>query len=106
MHQRGESLMKRTLLLAVTLLLTNSVLADATTDFRQLLDDHWEWMLAENPTFATRLGDRRYNTEWRDMSREAMAERQLAMRDFLRGRMGAGSQQPKGRDPKHRLRVP
>ena len=35
--------------------------AGSAADFAALLDEHWEWRLAEYPTFASRLGDRRYN---------------------------------------------
>ena len=33
-------------------------------DFQSLLEEAWEWQLAENPVFASRLGDRRKNDQW------------------------------------------
>ncbi|WP_321394706.1 DUF885 domain-containing protein [Emcibacter sp.] len=35
--------------------------ADETKDFHKILDDSWEQALKEYPTFASDLGDRRYN---------------------------------------------
>ena len=29
-----------------------------------LLDEAWQWQLAQNPMFASQLGDRRYNDRW------------------------------------------
>ncbi len=49
-----------------------------------MLDDAWEWQLAENPVFASSLGDRRFNGRWRDMSLEAIQRRQQERRDFLK----------------------
>ena len=59
-------------------------LAGPTEDFATLLDEHWEWMLASNPTMASGLGDRRYNDRWSDQSFDAIAERQNQTREFLR----------------------
>lgn len=53
-------------------------------DFVTLLDEAWEWRLAENPVFASRIGDRRYNQRWRDLSIKAFERRYEARRDFLR----------------------
>ncbi|WP_417316915.1 DUF885 domain-containing protein [Emcibacter sp.] len=35
--------------------------ADTTKDFHKILDDSWEFTLKEYPTFASDLGDKRYN---------------------------------------------
>lgn len=53
-------------------------------DFRALLDEHWEWRLASNPEFASRIGDRRFNNQWQDVSPEAWDVRDQQRRDFLR----------------------
>ena len=42
--------------------------ADATADLNQLFEDSWERTLRENPTFASSLGDLRYNRQWPDRS--------------------------------------
>ena len=60
------------------------VLADEAADFEALLDEAWEWRLAENPVFASRLGDRRKNDQWTDNSIGAIEQRNEQRRDFLR----------------------
>jgi len=57
--------------------------ADAARDFEMLLDEAWEWQLRENPVFASRLGDRRYNDKWADMTIEAVERRHEEQRRFL-----------------------
>ena len=69
---------------ATTLLVSQAALADASEDFHALLDEAWEWHLVENPVEASRQGDRRYNTEWKDESLAAIERRHLERRDFLR----------------------
>ena len=72
------------LTLAATVFVSQPALADAREDFHALLDEAWEWYLAENPMVASRAGDRRYNTEWSDDSLAAIERRHLERRDFLR----------------------
>ncbi len=72
------------LLAASSLLATSGAVADPSADFATLVDEVWEWRLAENPLLASRLGDRRYNTVWRDRSFDAIGARHLQSRDFLR----------------------
>jgi prolyl oligopeptidase len=69
-----------------TLLLLGSIpaQADPTEIFNTLLKDAWEWELAEKPVFASRLGDRRYNDQWADISVEANERRHRQQREFLR----------------------
>jgi prolyl oligopeptidase len=67
-----------------TLLVSPAAMADASEDFHALLEEAWEWHLAENPVEASRQGDRRYNTEWKDESLAAIERRHLERRDFLR----------------------
>ena len=69
---------------AAGVLAMQGALAAATEDFHALLDEAWEFYLAENPMVASRAGDRRYNTEWRDRSLDAIQRRHLQRRDFLR----------------------
>jgi prolyl oligopeptidase len=74
--------MSRTI--ALMLLLAGSIAhADAERDFARLLDDAWEWQLRENPVFASRLGDRRYNDSWTDLTLEAIERRQQEQRQLL-----------------------
>ena len=41
----------------------------------QFFDADWQWTMENNPTFASYLGDKRYNTRWNDVS-IAATERQ------------------------------
>ncbi len=47
----------------------------AAESLRKLLDDEWEWRLREFPTYATYVGDRRYNDRLEVMSLEAIERR-------------------------------
>ncbi len=53
-------------------------------EFAALLEESWEWQLSENPVFASRLGDRRFNDQWSDLSLEAIEDRFEQRRIFLR----------------------
>ena len=53
-------------------------------DFQALLDENWEWQLAEDPVRASRLGVRRFNDQWADMSLEAIERRYEEQKTFLR----------------------
>jgi prolyl oligopeptidase len=68
----------------LTLAVTGAAQADATADFKTLLDEHWEWTLANSPLLASALGDRRYNQEWEDRSLDAIERRHEDTREFLR----------------------
>lgn len=61
-----------------------SVRADPGGDFRDLLDEHWEWQMLENPVRASRMGDRRWNDRWTDNSLEAIERRHGEQQKFLR----------------------
>jgi prolyl oligopeptidase len=50
---------------------------------QQLFDREWERNLKEWPTFASSLGDKRYNRVWNDLSFEAITRRQAHARDVL-----------------------
>jgi prolyl oligopeptidase len=60
------------------------VYAGPAEDFQALLDEAWEWQLSENPVRASRLGDRRFNDQWTDMSLEAIERRNEQQQGFLR----------------------
>jgi len=71
-------------LAALLLAASTAAIADATTDFASLLDEQWEWGLANNPVRASILGDRRYNDQWQDESPDAFERRHQETREFLR----------------------
>jgi uncharacterized protein (DUF885 family) len=76
--------LQRLLLGAVLLGLVPSLRANPATDFAALLDEVWQWRLAAYPTFASELGDKRYNDRWQDLSLDAIDERQAETRQYLR----------------------
>lgn len=49
---------------------------NAARALQQLLEDDWEWSMREYPTFASTLGDRRYNDRLEDASLENVERRQ------------------------------
>ncbi|HEV7700233.1 MAG TPA: DUF885 domain-containing protein [Pyrinomonadaceae bacterium] len=56
----------------------------ATNQLHALFDSEWQWTLENNPTFATFLGDKRYNARWTDLSRPAISAREKHRQDTLR----------------------
>jgi len=75
----------RSILTIFALLLAAPTVRSAPADdFATLLNDAWEWQLAEYPVFASRLGERRYNDRWTDLSLDAFARRNETRREFLR----------------------
>lgn len=78
--------MKTLKIVVAALLLSQSAatIADATTDFATLLEEHWEWTLQTYPRFASSLGDLRYNDQWSDQSLDGIDRRHEETREFLR----------------------
>jgi len=56
---------------------------NASADLRTLCDDCWETALRENPTWATYLGDFRYNDRLPDLSDAGRARRLASAKGFL-----------------------
>jgi prolyl oligopeptidase len=63
------------LLPVVSLYSVQSQSSDAAARLHALFKDEWEYTLRENPTFASTLGDRRYNDRWPDVSLTAIERR-------------------------------
>ena len=57
----------------------------ATRELHALFDDEWQRTLREHPTFASELGDLRYNDRWDDVSFEAIERSHQADRAALAG---------------------
>lgn len=49
--------------------------SEATKQLYKIFDETWEQNLKENPTFASTLGDKRYNDKWGDYSIAAIERR-------------------------------
>ena len=77
--------MKLLLFVFVLLFVCSTVFAqtDATRNLYALFDEEWELNLRENPTFASFLGDKRYNTQWGDVSLAAINKRNLHQKETL-----------------------
>ncbi|MBI1348363.1 DUF885 family protein [bacterium] len=56
----------------------------ATTRLQTLLDEDWEYWQKESPTWASHLGDKRYNDRWPDVSLTAIAARQKHRQEMRR----------------------
>jgi uncharacterized protein (DUF885 family) len=86
MRPHAKTLTLSTLLLALVLQTTPAAAQKqteagmnenaATRELKKLFDDEWEWTMREYPTFASNLGDRRYNDRWEDESMENIERRQ------------------------------
>ncbi len=56
---------------------------EAGVRLHALFKEEWEYTLRENPTFASSLGDRRYNDRWPDVSLAAIERRHQHDREVL-----------------------
>ena len=61
-----------------------SAQAGPSQDFNTLLADAWDWQLTQYPEFASRLGDRRNNDQWTDISLAAYKRRHAEQSVLLR----------------------
>ena len=48
------------------------VSADEGQKLHAIFDSEWDWTMRTHPTWASRLGDLRYNSRWPDLSRTAI----------------------------------
>ncbi len=71
------------ILACLTLLCALPAAADESARLRGLLDERWEWTMKEYPTFATAIGDRRYDDKLDDLSLAAIERRKVQTRDTL-----------------------
>lgn len=74
----------RKYLIALLLVSAAPAAAAPADDFRRLLDEHYAWLLRENPTYATSLGVRDYDDRIEDISPAARDRRAAEAQAFLR----------------------
>jgi uncharacterized protein (DUF885 family) len=58
--------------------------ADSSEKLNQLFKREWEWTMEQSPTWASEMGDRRWNDQWGDGSLEASAKRNQHRKDVLK----------------------
>ena len=73
----------RHLIIALMLASAAPAIAAPDDDFRRLLEDHYAWLLRENPTYATALGVRDYDDRIDDISPAARDRRAREAQAFL-----------------------
>src|SRR5215471_9714327 len=88
MVQFRSPLMRSLFWLCCALLFTfaatlNAEDAAVTRRFRDLLEREWQYRLQEAPTFASYLGDKRYNDRWPDVSLAAIERRHEHQKQVL-----------------------
>ena len=67
----------------IAMMLCNTAIADATSEFRALIDNAWEQSLDRDPVWASMRGDRRGNSRWSDISEAAVEQHYQDDRDLL-----------------------
>ena len=67
----------------LTIDVSRSVAGDASAVLHELFSDEWQRTLKEGPTNASKLGDRRYNRLWPDVSLKATQQSQQRTREAL-----------------------
>lgn len=72
----------------ITILLLPFTLAAAPSDSSEKLNHlfkrEWDWTMEQSPTWASEMGDRRWNDRWPDMSLDAAAKRIEHRKDVLK----------------------
>ena len=58
--------------LSLFILLSGSSSIDENERFLSLLDKEWHYELSQSPVYATAMGEKGYETEWQDLSLEAI----------------------------------
>ena len=78
--------MKKLLLLCGLLIATNGWSEDdsGNKEFLSFLDNEWKYRLSQSPVYATAMGIKGYETDWRDNSLEAIQNRVAHTEDTLK----------------------
>ena len=64
-------------LLSFFIFLSASSSIDENERFLSFLDREWKYELSQNPVYATSMGSKGYETEWRDLSLKAINSRNI-----------------------------
>lgn len=75
--------MRLSILIAATLAFATPAMAAPADDLHRLMEEHYQWLLRENPIEATTLGVRDYDDRIQDLSPEARQRRVSEARVFL-----------------------
>jgi uncharacterized protein (DUF885 family) len=75
--------MRLPILIALSLACASAASAAPADDLRALMDEHYRWLLRENPTEATTLGVRDYDDRIQDLSPQARERRVREAQAFL-----------------------
>ena len=71
-------------LLFLFVLLSASSKVDNNQNFLSFLDNEWKFELSQSPVYATAMGVKGFETEWRDYSLEAIQMRKSRLEETLR----------------------
>ncbi len=71
-------------ILIVFLVTPPEVYSNDSDNFNRLIEEHWNWQMEENPVWASRIGDRRWNDQWTDISLTAIKQRYQKTQSLLR----------------------
>jgi uncharacterized protein (DUF885 family) len=70
--------------LIAALLAATSASAAPNPPFSRLLDDHWSWVMKNNPTFATSLAERRYDDQLGSLTMATMDQQVAEAQEFIK----------------------
>ena len=72
-----KAVMQTLYLLSFFIFLSASSSIDENERFLSFLDREWKYELSQNPVYATSMGSKGYETEWRDLSLKAINSRNI-----------------------------
>jgi len=75
-------------LMALLLVLPASRAAADSAQLQKVIEDHWQYYLQENPTSASRMGDKRYNDRLPQVAEKDRARRLAAEQGFVQRLQG------------------
>ena len=76
-----KNLIQSLLLFFLFISFTASSSIDENEKFLSFLEKEWQWELAQNPVYATAMGVKGFETQWRDDSLKAIKLREAYIRD-------------------------